>query len=116
MSDNEKISTGPNARPRNETIAQTGPGLPNDSSRPVPATEVEVERARELLQAGKLEAGNGPADGNTGGPGNPEAVPPGTPGSGENICHTCSGTGKVEGETCPDCGGTGKITEPIGGA
>lgn len=29
-----KISNGPNARPKDETIAQTGPGLPDDSSPP----------------------------------------------------------------------------------
>ena len=47
---------------------------------------------------------------------NPDAVPPGTEGAGEDICRKCQGTGKVDGETCPDCKGTGKITEPIGGA
>lgn len=46
----------------------------------------------------------------------PEKVPPGTVGSGENICRKCEGTGKVEGQDCPDCGGTGKVTTPIGGA
>lgn len=50
------------------------------------------------------------------GSGNPEAVPPKTPGAGENICRTCAGAGKIDGEACPDCGGTGKITEPLGGA
>lgn len=47
---------------------------------------------------------------------NPDAVPPGTPGAGENICRKCEGTGKVEGEECPDCGGTGKVVTGIGGA
>lgn len=46
---------------------------------------------------------------------NPEKVPPGTPGSGEEICRKCGGTGKVDDRTCPECGGTGKITAPIGG-
>jgi DnaJ-class molecular chaperone len=41
---------------------------------------------------------------------------PGTPGTGENICRTCKGTGKVNQKPCPDCGGTGKVTEGIGGA
>jgi DnaJ-class molecular chaperone len=48
--------------------------------------------------------------------GNPEEVPPGTTGSGENTCRTCEGSGKVEGRDCPDCGGTGKVVTPIGGA
>lgn len=51
------------------------------------------------------------------GPTNPgDEAPPGTPGTGEDICRTCSGTGKVDGKSCPDCGGTGKINEGIGGA
>lgn len=48
---------------------------------------------------------------------NPDAVPPGTTGAGENVCRRCEGRGKLEdGSTCPDCNGTGKITAPIGGA
>lgn len=47
---------------------------------------------------------------------NPERVPPGTTGSGEDLCRKCGGTGKVDGKTCPECGGSGKITAPIGGA
>jgi len=40
---------------------------------------------------------------------------PGTPGTGENLCPDCSGTGKVEGKACPECNGTGKIITGIGG-
>jgi DnaJ-class molecular chaperone len=47
--------------------------------------------------------------------GNPEEVPDGTPGSGEDTCRTCEGTGQVEGKDCPDCGGSGKVTVGIGG-
>jgi hypothetical protein len=39
-------STGTNSRPRDETIAQTGPGIPDDSSEPVevdPGTEKRLE-------------------------------------------------------------------------
>jgi DnaJ-class molecular chaperone len=46
---------------------------------------------------------------------NPDKVPPGAPGAGENVCRKCAGTGRVEGEKCPDCGGTGKETTGIGG-
>lgn len=48
--------------------------------------------------------------------GNPEKVPPGTKGAGENICRHCGGTGKMDGETCRECKGTGKVTTPVGGA
>jgi len=59
---------------------------------------------------------------------NPELHPgdeaaPGTPGSGEDVCPVCKGTGlaadadTAEGDNapCPNCGGTGVITEGIGG-
>ncbi|HEY0418037.1 MAG TPA: hypothetical protein VGC80_00815 [Acetobacteraceae bacterium] len=41
---------------------------------------------------------------------------PGTPGTGEDICPDCAGSGRKEGGDCPKCGGTGKITRVIGGA
>lgn len=41
---------------------------------------------------------------------------PGTPGTGENICEMCHGSGKTaSGSQCPNCGGTGKVIEGIGG-
>lgn len=43
-----------------------------------------------------------------------EAIP-GTPGTGENLCRRCGGTGKQEGKPCPVCDGTGKITEGLAG-
>lgn len=41
---------------------------------------------------------------------------PGTPGTGENICPECKGSGRIGAAACPMCGGTGKIIEGIGGA
>lgn len=40
---------------------------------------------------------------------------PGAPGTGENVCPQCNGTGKLDGHTCPLCDGTGKVVEGIGG-
>ena len=41
---------------------------------------------------------------------------PGTPGSGEDVCPECKGSGKLtDGQPCPNCGGLGRITEGIGG-
>jgi DnaJ-class molecular chaperone len=40
----------------------------------------------------------------------------GTPGSGEDVCPICKGTGQIAGRSCENCGGTGKIVEGIGGA
>ena len=41
---------------------------------------------------------------------------PGTPGTGEDICPRCRGTGRLGQADCPNCGGSGKIIEGIGGA
>ncbi len=40
---------------------------------------------------------------------------PGTPGTGENLCRDCNGTGELDGAPCPTCDGTGKIVEGISG-
>jgi DnaJ-class molecular chaperone len=41
---------------------------------------------------------------------------PGTPGTGEDICPQCHGSGRMDSSSCPNCGGTGKIVKAIGGA
>ncbi len=41
---------------------------------------------------------------------------PGTPGTGEDICPRCGGTGLLEDQPCAHCGGTGRVVEGIGGA
>jgi hypothetical protein len=41
---------------------------------------------------------------------------PGTPGTGENICRECGGSGRRGDESCATCDGTGRVTEGIGGA
>lgn len=41
---------------------------------------------------------------------------PGTPGTGEDICDECGGSGRLsDGRPCPNCGGTGKVIHGIGG-
>jgi hypothetical protein len=45
-----------------------------------------------------------------------DEAPPGAPGTGENVCRRCDGSGKVDGATCPECKGTGVLTVVIGGA
>ena len=53
--DREKVSTGPNDRPLNETIAGTGPGIPDEAlapgeeELPQPPTAQEEKRIRERL-------------------------------------------------------------------
>lgn len=46
-----------------------------------------------------------------------DEAPPGTPGTGEDICPDCKGTGKsASGQTCPNCEGSGRVVRGIGGA
>jgi DnaJ-class molecular chaperone len=40
---------------------------------------------------------------------------PGTPGTGEDICPVCHGTGQQDGRPCTNCDGSGKIIAGIGG-
>jgi DnaJ-class molecular chaperone len=40
---------------------------------------------------------------------------PGTPGTGENVCAKCHGTGRIVNEPCDQCGGSGRVIEGIGG-
>jgi hypothetical protein len=41
---------------------------------------------------------------------------PGMPGTGEDLCLKCNGTGKLEdGKECPECCGTGKVVRAVGG-
>jgi hypothetical protein len=54
--DREKLSTGPNAEPINETIAGTGPGIPDEAlapreELPTPPSDEEVEQAAKALHA-----------------------------------------------------------------
>lgn len=45
-----------------------------------------------------------------------DQAPPGTPGTGENNCPRCGGSGRLDGGSCPNCGGSGRIVEGVGGA
>lgn len=66
--DREKISTGPNEGPINETIAGTGPGIPDEALGPseelaqAPSDE-EVERMAVKLGAPIIERDTLPLEG-----------------------------------------------------
>ena len=40
---------------------------------------------------------------------------PGTPGTGENVCPECNGSGRLADKPCPNCDGTGKVIEGLAG-
>jgi hypothetical protein len=67
--DREKISTGPNDRPIDETIAGTGPGIADDSLAPgekeIPEapTDEEVEEMAEELGTPTAEKNTLPLEG-----------------------------------------------------
>jgi len=44
-----------------------------------------------------------------------DEAPPGSDDTAEDICPTCGGSGKRDGDECPDCRGTGRVTEAVGG-
>jgi hypothetical protein len=44
-----------------------------------------------------------------------DQAPPGAPGTGEDLCPDCEGSGQLRGSACPTCGGTGKVIHGIGG-
>ena len=66
--DREKISSGPNEEPINETIAGTGPGIPDEALAPGeqlfrgPSDE-EVERIARKLKAPTAERDTLPLEG-----------------------------------------------------
>jgi hypothetical protein len=112
MAQTPKITTGANDRARDETIGQTGAGLPDDSGEAVTVDEAEAARIQDMLTGTGRSPGRGPS----GGARNVDEVPPDTQGAAENICRRCSGSGLLGAEQCPDCGGTGMVTTPVGGA
>jgi hypothetical protein len=66
--DREKISTGPNEEPINETIAGTGPGIPDDAlapgeELPEQPTDEQVEEMAEKLGAPTAERDTLPLEG-----------------------------------------------------
>ena len=69
VQEREKISTGPNQEPINQTLAGTGPGIPDDAlapgeeDLPQPPSDEEVEKAAEALDAPVAERDTLPLEG-----------------------------------------------------
>jgi hypothetical protein len=45
-----------------------------------------------------------------------DEAPRGTPGTGEDVCPDCQGSGRIGDESCPTCSGRGTIVRGVGGA
>jgi DnaJ-class molecular chaperone len=45
-----------------------------------------------------------------------DEAPPGTAGTGDDVCPDCGGSGRKAGGICPTCLGKGTVTVGIGGA
>ncbi len=66
--DTEKLSEGPNERAKNETIAGTGPGIPDEAlgpgqELPEPPSDEEVERIARKLGAPSAQRDTLPLEG-----------------------------------------------------
>jgi hypothetical protein len=66
--DRDKITTSPNERPLDETIAGTGPGIPDDALAPgeelaEPPTDEQVAKVAEKLGAPIVERDTLPLEG-----------------------------------------------------
>ncbi|MGY3448218.1 hypothetical protein [Bradyrhizobium sp. USDA 4353] len=44
-----------------------------------------------------------------------DEAPRGTPGTGEDVCPDCNGSGRLHEAPCPTCGGRGTIVRGVGG-
>ena len=44
-----------------------------------------------------------------------DEAPPGTEGTGEDVCPRCAGSGVQDGDDCQECGGSGTIVRGLGG-
>ena len=107
-------NSSPHATPGTGPSA-AAPGQENLSSQSVAGEE---DPGASLDMSG-MPAGN-PSSGPISTPRNVinpgDEAPAGTPGTGENICRECGGSGRAGDAPCPSCNGSGKVTVGVGGA
>ncbi len=85
-----------------------------DPKDPNPVSHAEGDLADP--PSGDVGASRVPSTGGEPGGHPGDQAEPGTPGTGENVCRVCKGTGRDGDAPCGNCGGTGKVIEEIGGA
>ena len=77
-----------------------------------------AEGSRETIEH-ELKRQDGtakPAMAGRGGSASGDDALPGTPGTGEDICPECRGSGKIGAATCQNCEGSGRIIKGVGDA
>jgi hypothetical protein len=92
--------------PADRSVRIKAPGKDTGTKRPVSLLSLAItssnnQQGRPTMAAEPMAPG--------------DDAPPGTPGTGEDICPKCSGTGKLNDKPCPNCAGTGRIVEGVGG-
>lgn len=105
------------------------PSQPPPQSAPGPNGPDQLESqsvAGEEDPGASLDMAGGPSSGRpsgsnpvsmpSGGMNPGDEAPEGTPGTGEDLCPECGGSGRVGDAECVACGGTGKVIVGIGGA
>jgi hypothetical protein len=81
-----------------------------------PSGRDPAEGSRETVEHELNKAGGSSAAARCGELAPGDEVTPGTPGTGEDTCPQCRGSGKVDANSCPNCMGIGRIIKAIGGA
>jgi DnaJ-class molecular chaperone len=84
---------------------------------PVRSGKEPAEGSRETIEHELKRTGKGSAAVDRGrGAARGDEAAPGTPGTGEDVCPECRGSGKLGARPCPNCNGSGRIVKAIGGA
>ncbi len=88
---------------------------------PVGRKSPEITRAQvEQARSGSVVEGSQGAEPAKGGsllrPAPGDDAPPGTRGTGPDVCPVCQGSGRADSLICANCDGQGNVTRAIGGA
>jgi hypothetical protein len=81
-----------------------------------PIDKAPAEGSRETVDRELRRAAPNILDGQSGKRAPGDEADPGTPGTGEDVCPQCRGSGMLDVEPCPNCQGVGRIIKAIGGA
>lgn len=89
-----------------------GPGQPADPDCQSVAGEEDPGASLDMASTPTGSTDSMPSGGMNPG----DEAPEGTPGTGEDICRKCGGSGRAGDSECPSCQGSGKVIVGVGGA